>query len=257
MHTETDWIETMAQDLLALGVRPGGVLLVHSSLRSLGAVPGAANRAETAVRGLLRALGQRGTLLMPALSYASTGAHNPVFDVRATPSCVGALTEYFRCRAGVTRSVHPTHSVSAFGPLADDLLGAHQRDTTPCGPHSPFSKLRAAGGQILFLGCGMRTNTSMHAIEEHILPPYLFAQPVDYRIVLADGSETQMRVRSHDFKGWAQRYERVAGLLSAPDLRCGKVLAADCHLLEAGPMWSAALAAYRHDPLYFVERSQP
>jgi len=56
----------IANDLKALGLREGGVLLVHASLRSLGKVPGGA---ETVVRGLLHALGEKGTLLMPALSY--------------------------------------------------------------------------------------------------------------------------------------------------------------------------------------------
>ncbi|MBN1371221.1 MAG: AAC(3) family N-acetyltransferase [Anaerolineaceae bacterium] len=50
----------LVSDLLALGVRPGGVLLVHSSLRSLGPVDGGA---EAVVKGLLEALGARGTLL--------------------------------------------------------------------------------------------------------------------------------------------------------------------------------------------------
>ncbi|MBN1668234.1 MAG: AAC(3) family N-acetyltransferase, partial [Anaerolineales bacterium] len=66
----------LQQDLLALGVRPGGVLLVHSSLSSLGQVPGGA---ETVVRGLLATLGETGTLLMPALSYETVTSRNPVF----------------------------------------------------------------------------------------------------------------------------------------------------------------------------------
>ena len=49
-----------------LGVRLGGVLLVHASLRSLGPLDGGA---ETVVLSLLEALGPHGTLLMPALSY--------------------------------------------------------------------------------------------------------------------------------------------------------------------------------------------
>ena len=49
----------IANDLTALGIRSGGVLLVHASLRSLGKVAGGA---ETVVRGLLRALQENGTL---------------------------------------------------------------------------------------------------------------------------------------------------------------------------------------------------
>ena len=105
---------------------------------------------------------------MPALSYATVGPQSPLFNVATTPSCVGALSEYFRMRPGAMRSVHPTHSVSGAGRLAKDLLGEHIRSTTPCGPYSPFARLPEVGGQILFIGCGLNPNTSMHAVEERI-----------------------------------------------------------------------------------------
>jgi len=155
---------------LDLGVWPGGVLLVHASLRSLGPLYGGA---ETVVLSLLEALGLQGTLLMPALSYATVGPRSPIFNIAATPSCVGALPEYFRRRPGTIRSVHSTHSVSGAGPLTEDLLGEHIRSTTPCGPYSPFASLPEVGGQILFIGCGLRPNTSMHAMEERVEPVYL------------------------------------------------------------------------------------
>src|SRR5512138_2716340 len=76
----------LTDDLLALGVQRGGVLLVHSSLRSLGAEVSRANQgAETVVLSLLAALGDTGTLLMPALSYESVSASSPLFDVCNTP----------------------------------------------------------------------------------------------------------------------------------------------------------------------------
>ena len=236
---------------LDLGVRPGGVLLVHASLRSLGPVEGGA---ETVVVSLLEALGPQGTLLMPALSYASVGPRSPVFDVTATPSCVGALPEYFRTRPGTTRSVHPTHSMSGAGPRVQELFSEHIRSTTPCGPYSPFAKLPQVNGQILFLGCGLRPNTSMHAVEERIVPIYLFDDEVDYQIILADGSQSRMVVRNHNFQGWGQRYDRIAQYLSAPALRQGNVLQANCYLVETPAMWAAALEALHKDPLCFVER---
>jgi len=234
-----------------LGVRRGGVLLVHSSLRSLGPVDGGA---ETVVLSLLEALGPGGTLLMPALSYATVGPKSPIFDVVATPCCVGALPEYFRTRPGTIRSVHPTHSVSGAGPLAEDLFREHICSTTPCGPYSPFARLPEVGGQILFLGCGLRPNTSMHAVEERVEPVYLYGDEVVYQIILADGSQQRMVVRSHNFGGWSQRYDRLAHYLSTPDLRQGNVLSANCYLVEASAMWAAALKALRVDPLCFVER---
>ena len=240
----------LTSDLLNLGVRPGGALLVHASLRSLGPIEGGA---ESVVQSLLTVLGQTGTLLMPALSYESVTPQNPLFDVANTPTCVGALPEYFRTRPGTVRSVHPTHSVSGLGHRVPELLGDHQLSDTPCGPHSPFAKLPHIDGQILFIGCGLRPNTSMHAIEEHVVPPYLFGDPIDYRVILADHSEITMRVRSHNFQGWEQRYDRLEEVMQH-GLHKGKVLQADCYLLEAAEVWLAALTALRNNPLFFVEK---
>jgi aminoglycoside 3-N-acetyltransferase len=242
-------IEQLSSDLLELGVRPGVALLVHSSLRSLGPVPG---KAEGVVQGLLDALGPRGTLLMPALSYETVHADSPVFDVRATPSCVGGLTEYFRTREGTLRSVHPTHSVSGIGRQAEDLLSDHALSVTPCGPYSPFFRLPQVNGQILFAGCGLRPNTSMHGVEELVEPPYLFGGHITYQIILSDGSAAEMTVRRHNFKGWAQRYDRLEEVMPS-GLRKGRVLEAECYLVDADLMWPAALEALKQDPLFFVE----
>ena len=249
-----DVVRRMADDLINLGVKPGGVLLVHSSLKSLGPLP---DGAESAIEGLLESIGHAGTILMPALSYETVGAANPIFNVANTPSCVGALTEYFRTRARTTRSIHPTHSVCGLGAGAGRLLGAHSRDTTPCGTNSPVNKLRDEGGQILFLGCGLEPNTSMHAIEELVEPPYLYDKWVDYTIVGTNGTETSMRVRSHGFQNWRQRYDRVEEVMAGEGIKRGRVLSADCFLLEAPVLWRKAHEVLKTEPLYFVDRIEP
>ena len=240
----------LVADLLALGVRPGGVLLVHSSLRALGPAAGGPHAVIAALR---EALGPGGTLLLPALSYAAVTPGHPVFDVHATPSCVGIIPETFRQLPGVQRSLHPTHSVCGIGPLASELLGAHLSDTTPCGPCSPFHLLPEVHGQILMLGCGLGPDTSLHAVEELVVPPYLFGPPLRYTLVRQDGTRVERDYLTHGFVGWRQRYDRVGQMLAAPDLRTGSVLAAGCHLLEAAALWEHALAALRRDALAFVE----
>jgi len=240
----------IADDLVASGLRRGGMVLVHSSLKSMGYVPGGY---ETVVRGLINALGPGGTLLMPALSYATVGAEHPVFDVANTPSCVGAITEYFRTRNGTTRSVHPTHSVCGLGPNAKDMLDDHHRDHTPCGANSPYRRLRDRGGQVLMLGCGLKPNTSMHGVEELIEPPYLFGQTITYRIILPDGSKSEMACRRHSFAGFRQRYDRIGPLLEGNGMTIGEVLEATVHILECPRLWEVGASALRRDPLFFVE----
>ncbi len=250
-HTLTqEAIEAIARDLAALGVQEGDVLLVHSSLSSMGHVPGGP---ETVVQGLLEALGNGGTLLMPALSYDHVTPKQPVFDVRRTPSNVGAIPEYFRRRAGTRRSLHPTHSVCAVGAWAAPLLRDHGLDRTPCGPHSPFHRLRQCEGKILMLGCSLYPNTSMHAIEEMVEPPYLFGGSLTYRLIDWEGEARDRTYLAHGFEGFEQRYDRVADYLTAPDLVQGPILEATAYLIDAPALWDAALAAYRETPLTFVD----
>ena len=251
---EEETATRIAGTVQAAGVRPGGVLLVHSSLRSLGKVPGGA---ATVIAGLRQALGPAGTLLMPALSYAAVTRERPRFDLTLTPSNVGIIPETFRRQPGVLRSLHPTHSVCGSGPVAAALLCEHGQDATPCGLHSPFHRLPEVNGQILMLGCGLAPNTSFHAIEEVVAPPYLFGNPLEYELIDGDGARTVKRYLPHDFAGYAQRYERLGELLAEPGLRKGSVLAATVYVIEAAAMWDVALAALRRDPLAFVERVAP
>ncbi|MEW6753243.1 MAG: AAC(3) family N-acetyltransferase [Candidatus Latescibacterota bacterium] len=244
----------MAEELQALGLRPAGPVLVHTSLSSLGHVSGGP---ESVVRALLRALGSGGVLLLPALSYRYVHPGQPRFSVRRTPSNVGAIPEHFRQRPGTRRSAHPTHSVCGVGPDVDVFLAAHHHDQTPCGPHSPYRRLRDAGGQILFLGCGLRPNTSMHGVEELVEPPYLFSGTMACQVELEDGRWIEVECRRHGFAGWAQAYDRIAAELGPAQLRCGSVLQATAHLLEARTVWQRGEECLRRDPYHFVEPLTP
>jgi aminoglycoside 3-N-acetyltransferase len=219
--------------------------MVHSSLRAVGA-----DHPETVVQALLLALGEEGTLLMPALSYLQDPP--TVHDSRVTPSCVGGLTEYFRTRPGSLRSLHPTHSVSGVGARVDELLGKHGEDRTPCGPRSPFAEV-LRGGKILMLGCGLRPNTAMHAVEEEAWPPYLFAEPCAYTITNATGRTFERVYLPHNFSGFAQRYERAAELLGPGEIVRGRVGRAETWLIDGPALRREALAALQHDPFFFVE----
>jgi aminoglycoside 3-N-acetyltransferase len=245
------FIDRFVKDLLSLGVRPGGVLMAHPALSPFGFVPGGAN---TIISGLLTALGEKGTLLMPALSWKTVTRHKPLFDMLHTPSCVGKIAETFRLKQGVQRSLHPTHSVCGIGPRAEELLNNHIHDHTPCGPNSPFHKLQDYGGQILMLACGLIYNTSIHAIEEIVKPPYLFNPPITYTLIDESKKEIKKEYLPHDFEGWKQRYDKIANLLSSPGLVTNKVAGNQTYLIEASQLWKSSLKALEKDKLFFIEQ---
>jgi len=243
--------QRIASDLRRLGLVEGGLVMVHSSLSALGHVPGGP---ETVVRALLQAVGAEGTLLMPALSYRHVGPNQPTFDVRHTPSNVGAIPEHFRTRPGTVRSIHPTHSVCGVGPLVDRLFARHDQDRTPCGANSPFRRLPDFDGRILMLGCGLRPNTSMHAVEETVSAPYLLNGHIQFQIIDHAGRARWVRHRVHSFAGIEQRYDRLADVLSPPDLVGGFVLEATAHLIDTRAMWPAVREQLQRDAWYFVDR---
>lgn len=245
-------ISVLADAFEKFGIKSGEILLVHSSLSSLGHVEGGA---ESVIAALLSAVGNKGTLLMPALSYETVGDGNPVFDELNTKSCVGAIPQVFRSYPGTLRSLHPTHSVCANGYLAKEMTEKHILDRTPVGKNSPLSLLCNKGGKILMLGCGLLHNTSMHGVEETVVPPYLLMnRKTTYTLIDKNKEIHKGDYTNHNFKGYEQRYDRVKDLLNRDELKRGKVLSAECYLIDSKALWKKGREALLKDNFYFVEK---
>ena len=246
---------SLIQDFETLGLRPGDLVLMHSSFKSLGPIEGGIG---TLISTLLDVLTDQGTLIVPTLSYAYVTDENPVFDVRKTRSCVGAVPEYFRQLPRVCRSLSPTHSAAALGRLARDVTQGQLLDETPVGPNSPFKRLAEAGGKLLFLGCGLGPNTSIHGVEELVDAPYLFLPgSFPFTVIDEEGLCHDISCRRHSFrKGnivYDQHYAHVLELLDPKDKSNGRVGQADCWLLDARAVWEKAEMAMRKDALCLVE----
>ncbi|MER7728388.1 AAC(3) family N-acetyltransferase [Streptomyces sp. NPDC096323] len=191
----------LAGQLTALGVRRGGVLMVHASLRAVGAVDGGADTVAAALRD---ALGPAGTLVVPAFTpeNSDTSAHYharvrglddeqraavraamPPFDPATTPApSMGRLSETVRRTAGAVRSTHPQTSFAALGPLADHVATGHHPDCH-LGEDSPLARLHGLGAQILLLGTGFASCTAFHLAEYRVPSP----PRRTYRCVVRDG----------------------------------------------------------------------
>ncbi len=151
----------LVDDLLALGVRPGSVLAMHSSFKSVGPVQGGP---EGVLDALLETLGPEGTLMVPTHTYNYCFWAADPFNPKVTLSRVGLLTNLLWKRKGAFRSLHPTHSVAAIGARAEELTEHHLR-STPLGVGSPWDRLRRAGGDVLMLGTSLDTCTILHLAE--------------------------------------------------------------------------------------------
>lgn len=178
---------SLSRDLHWLGVVPGRILLVHSSLRRIGLVSGGAADVVAALREVL---GQNATLVVPAMTsdnsdtssryHAQTEGMSPEevgryrdamppFALDRPSVGTGRIAECVRTAPGARRSAHPQTSFAALGPRARMLMDEHQPDCH-LGEFSPLGRLYEAGAWVLLMGVGYEACTCFHLAEYRYLP---------------------------------------------------------------------------------------
>jgi len=245
--------ESIRKQIHELGISPGDTVLMHSSMKALKTdlTP------EAFLFELINTITKDGTLLLPALTYESVTFDNPYFSITESEPCVGILPKTFMKMDNVIRSMHPTHSVCAWGAKAIDFTREHIMDNTPVGTHSPFMQLPGFNGKILFVGDILHSCTFMHGIEEIVGAPYTLNKEMTlYTLKDATGNIQQKEYYTHNFKGWEQEYARIRDILKYPDIRTGSVCAAPCTLLDSKMLKTAAIERFGIDILAFVSSVQ-
>lgn len=251
MHT----FSTLKDDLSRSGLAPSDTVLVHSSMKSIGEVEGGA---DTVLDVLMDYFGKTGLLVFPTLTYTIYGEERKVFSPEKTPSVVGLLTEMFRKREGVVRSLHPTHSVAAFGKDAEEFCRGHEAFSTPCARKSPWGKLYDRNAKLLFIGTkSISCCTFFHGVEEFLPVPGMFGkEPYDLLLEREDGSFRHIPSFRHE--GHHNKYYFLAEPLlrekgALEDASFGD---AHCFLLEAKASADILLALLKKNPFFFTEEYQ-
>ncbi|GAB3952250.1 AAC(3) family N-acetyltransferase [Streptomyces sparsus] len=231
--------DTLTRDLRGLGLRPGGTVLVHTSLSSIGWVCGGA---ATVVRALLDVLGEAGTLVVPTHSgdnsdpagwvnppvprawWADIRASMPAYDPRTTPTFgMGAVPEAARNWPGAARSAHPQSSFAAIGPRAAAVVDGHPWDCA-LGERSPLARLEQLGAHVLLLGTGFDSCTAFH-LAEHRIPATRFDN--SFAVLTPQGRRwhtvRDTSVNEEDFAALGAAFERdrpvVRGTVGAARVR--------------------------------------
>lgn len=192
--------------LARLGIAKGDAVFVHSSLKSLGHVDGGA---PTLVQALQEAVGPQGTLVVPTYYMpggtirATCRMPDYVFDVRSHGTNIGRLPKAFLDTPGIHRSVHPTHSVSAWGRHAAYLTEAHHRAPSIFGEGSPWQRfIDLENAKVLGLGISMGPVTFYHVLEDAMgdsFPVHVWAED-SYRLPCIDqaGKLCEVPIRPFD-----------------------------------------------------------
>ena len=244
--------DRLAADLRSLGLQAGDVLMIHSSLRSLGHVVGGA---LTVVDALLDVLGPSGTLVGPSFNYETALDPSFVFDPLNTPSDMGAIADEIRRRAGNRRSRHLTHSLSAIGSHAESIVNAG--GPTAWAADDPLGTIFKLNGRFLLLGVTYQTFTACHVLEVAFRLHHRKVDTLRRRLRRPNGRlvpfENTVYLRDVDYPGYD--FNRVgqamedAGITSVAPV--GNAIA---RLIPAQPMREFAGPRVKRDPDYLLQQ---
>lgn len=227
-------------DLQQLGVRPGSVLVVHTSLRNVGWI---SEGPAAVVRSLRHVLGPEGTLVMPTMTDSET-----LYDPRTTPTQhMGIVAETFWRLEGVLRSDHPAGSFAAAGPLAVQITAPQPIDP-PHGIDSPIGRVYENDGWILLLGVDHSANTSIHLAENMCNAPYRIMD----RVLVQENGQTRP-VEFAEVNHCCRNFVKVAPHLSMRgQLVVGKVGQATAQLMRSRHLVDLACELMADDAYYFL-----
>jgi len=168
---------TLKKSFQHLGLKKGMVVIVHSSLSSIGWTCGGP---VAVVMALMDTITSSGAIIMPTptpeYSDPSTWkngwlprewweifrAELPAFDPLTTPSRqAGIIPETFRGFPNVKRTPHPTYSFAVWGRKAKELCSGLSLDN-PCGRGSVLEKTYNLHGHVLLIGVENAVNLSLY-----------------------------------------------------------------------------------------------
>lgn len=159
---------SLSQRWRSSGIESGDTVLIHSSLKRTLTEYGVT--AVDVMESLLDAVGAEGTMVFPLFNFDFT--RGVPFDVRMSPSKMGALTEAARTHPGAVRSGHPIYSFAAIGKNA---AAFNVDNASGYGDDSPFGILRTLGGKIAVLDLDDQNSmTFYHHVEEMHQVPYRY-----------------------------------------------------------------------------------
>jgi len=257
LHTRQD----LVHGLEGAGLRPGDLVMVHSSMRSVGPILGGPNEM---IEALLEAVGDIGTVVMyvdwedGAQGYTRTDREAapspaqldawPAFDrqkARADRS-YGILPEFLRTWPGTVRSGNPGASVAALGARADWIAAHHPLDYG-YGPGSPLAKLVQAQGRVLLLGSPLENVTLLHFAEHMARLPD--KRVIRYREKLVrNGKAEWVEIEEFDTgrpvvkAAPEDHFDRLMrAYLERGEVSTGMVGGAPTYLFEAEPLHSFAV----------------
>jgi aminoglycoside N3'-acetyltransferase len=230
----------LRRQLAALGIEEGGVLLVHAAFSRIAPVEGGPHGV---IEALLAVVGDLGTLVMPSMADDD----DTPFDRRTMPCrAVGVLADCFWRMPGVLRSDSP-HAFAAIGPQAAGITSPHPVNV-PHGLDSPPGRVYELDGQVLLLGAGHDSDTTIHVAED--IAGVRYRQP-KHATVMEDGRPKRYEYGETDH--CCENFRLLDAWLEAEGRqRRGRVANAEARLARSRHIVSAALERLRRNETVFL-----
>jgi aminoglycoside 3-N-acetyltransferase len=248
--------DDIIKSIINLGIKPTDTLLVHSSMKSIGAVEGGADTVIDAFKEYLK----EGLLVFPTHSWAKLDDDDyTTFNVLTEPSCVGLLSNLFLKRPIVFRSWHPTHSVAAVGKDAESFVSGEENSKSPCSRTGCWGKLYDRKAKILFLGCTLKSNTFIHGVEEwNNIPLRILKLNKIIKIITPQGQiiDCALSLRHRPDADVSENYDKMeAPFLAAGIAEQGLIGDARSVLCDAAGMAELTTAFLKINPQLFIDDS--
>lgn len=144
--------EEIKKSLETLGLKEGDIVLLHSSLASIGFVEGGA---ETVVEAFLETLGEKGTLATPVFGN------------------LGIITKIVEKHPRSIKSDCPFGTISAIGADAEYICENHWKAESCHAEGSPYLKIAEKDGFVCLMGVDQDRSTTLHSVEALLKLPYL------------------------------------------------------------------------------------
>ena len=209
--------EDLKAQLRQMGILPTDTVLIHTSMKAIGQV-------EDGPDGVLDAFCEYltdGLFLVPTHTWDEVHQDSPYYDVRTQMPNVGIITQKAAFRKDGVRSLHPTHSMWAWGADAAEFVKGEENALSPTPKGFCWDKVADRKAKILLIGVENDKNTFIHSIEERLeLPDRISDKPYEITIVDEEGS----RITHPFYQQYCSKTEDISlffGIFEKPMVEMG------------------------------------
>lgn len=195
MYTKSEIFE----QLCAMGAPRDGIVIMHTSLRSVGDVEGGGVGLLDAMIEYFTAEG--GLFCVPTHTWANLGKDKITLDFINPESNLGTFSVLAARDGRGVRSENPTHSMVVFGDSerAAKFIFDDVNAKTPTSPETCYGKIINGGGKVLLVGVSQNKNTLLHCVAEMLdLPNRMGSEEIPVTVRRNTGEIVERKIFLYD-----------------------------------------------------------